>query len=77
MVNSINMLIITIVFLLFFFTFPWNAHAYLDPGTGSFVIQLAIAAIAGISFTAKIYWGKVRGFALDIFRRLKNKDKSE
>ena len=66
-----------ILTILLFLVFPLNAHAYLDPGTGSFVIQLAIAAIAGISFTAKIYWGKVRGFALDIFRRLKNKDKSE
>ena len=66
-----------ILTILLFLVFPLNAHAYLDPGTGSFVIQLAIAAIAGISFTAKIYWSKVRGFALYIFRRLKNKDKSE
>ena len=66
---------VIVIFLLFFI--PLNAYAYLDPGTGSLIVQLAIAAIAGISFTAKIYWGKVRGFALDIFRRLKNKNKSE
>ena len=27
--------------------FPAQAHAYLDPGTGSYFIQIALAAIAG------------------------------
>lgn len=42
------------------FLIPVNAYAYLDPGTGSFIIQLIIAAIAGVSFSAKIYWNKIK-----------------
>lgn len=47
-----------IAVLLFFL--PLNAHAYLDPGTGSFIVQLIIAAIAGVSFSVKLYWHKVK-----------------
>ncbi len=38
------------------------AHAYVDPGTGSYVIQLIIAAIAGLAFAVRIYWGRIKGF---------------
>ena len=37
------------------------AHAYVDPGTGSYVIQILIAALAGAAFAVKIYWGKIKG----------------
>jgi len=37
------------------------AHAYVDPGTGSYVIQIIIAALAGIAFAVKIYWGRIKG----------------
>jgi hypothetical protein len=37
------------------------AHAYVDPGTGSYVIQLLIAGLAGIAFAIKIYWGRIMG----------------
>lgn len=39
-----------------------EVHAYLDPGTGSILIQGLIAAIAGGLFTLRIYWQKVRNF---------------
>ncbi len=35
------------------------AHAYLDPGTGSILIQGLLAAIAGAAMTLKIYWGRI------------------
>jgi len=31
------------------------AHAYLDPGLGSYVIQIAIAAAVGAAFAVKIF----------------------
>jgi hypothetical protein len=37
------------------------AHAYVDPGTGSYVVQLLIAAIAGLAFALRIYWGRIKG----------------
>ena len=58
------------------FLIPINAHAYLDPGTGSFVVQLIIAAIAGVSFSLKIYWHKIKTkflpFLSKFFKREKN-----
>ena len=36
-----------------------KAHAYLDPGTGSIVLQGIIAGIAVAWFTIKTYWYKL------------------
>lgn len=36
------------------------AHAYIDPGSGSMVIQLLVAAIAGGLFTLKVYWRRLK-----------------
>lgn len=38
------------------------AYAYLDPGTGSLLIQAIIGAIAAVGITVKIYWHKLRVF---------------
>lgn len=35
-------------------------YAYLDPGTGSYVIQLLLAAIVGGLFAVKLYWRKLK-----------------
>jgi uncharacterized membrane protein len=42
------------------FTTP--AYAYLDPGTGSLLLQGLIATIAAGAATVSIYWHKVRSF---------------
>jgi hypothetical protein len=39
-----------------------DAHAYIDPGTGSYVAQLIIAALVGAGVAVKIYWGKIKAF---------------
>lgn len=38
------------------------AHAYLDPGTGSILLQGLIAAVAGGLVAARLYWSKVKQF---------------
>ena len=38
---------------------PLPAMAYLDPGTGSIILQGAIAGIAVAWFTIKLYWYKL------------------
>ncbi|MBT5483622.1 MAG: hypothetical protein HOH14_05590 [Gammaproteobacteria bacterium] len=35
------------------------AYAYLDPGTGSLILQGLIAGLAMISFTFKMWWYKL------------------
>ena len=34
---------------------------YLDPGSGSLVIQIAIAALLGLAVFFRSSWGKIRG----------------
>jgi hypothetical protein len=36
--------------------------AYLDPGSGSFLIQLAIAALLGLGIAVRASWGKIKGW---------------
>jgi hypothetical protein len=36
--------------------------AYLDPGSGSFLIQLLIGALVGMLVLLKSYWSRIRGF---------------
>lgn len=40
--------------------FPTAAFAYLDPGTGSFIIQGIIGAVVGGAFVIKLYWKRVK-----------------
>jgi len=37
------------------------AHAYLDPGTGSILLQGLLAAIAGGLVVGRLYWTKFKG----------------
>ncbi len=37
-----------------------NAYAYLDPGSGSIIIQAIIGALVGVGITLKIYWYKIK-----------------
>ena len=38
------------------------ALAYLDPGTGSLMIQMAIGAVAAAGAAVSVYWQKLRSF---------------
>jgi hypothetical protein len=39
-----------------------EAQAYLDPGTGSMILQMIIGGVLAISYTVKIYWRKIKAF---------------
>ncbi len=41
-----------------------NAYAYLDPATGSIVLQGIIAGIVGGWFVIKSYWHRIKAFFL-------------
>ena len=36
--------------------------AYLDPGTGSMLIQTLIAVVMGMTITIKIYWQRIKDY---------------
>jgi hypothetical protein len=60
--------------LLLFFN---NAYAYLDPGTGSYIFQLAIAAFVGTLFAVKLFWHKINTCLKNLFSRAKKKERIE
>jgi hypothetical protein len=35
------------------------AHAYLDPGTGSMILQLLLGGVAGVAVAGRFYWSKL------------------
>lgn len=51
---------INIARILFLVGLPIPAYAYLDPGTGSIILQGIIAGIASVSFAVKLYWHKLK-----------------
>ena len=42
--------------------FPMEAFAYLDPGTGSLLLQGVIAGAAAIGIAIKLYWNRILRF---------------
>jgi hypothetical protein len=48
--------------------------AYLDPGTGSIILQAAIGAILGSLLILKTYWYKISGSLRRLFASRKNVD---
>lgn len=38
------------------------AHAYLDPGTGSMILQGIIGAVVGGLIALKLYWSRLKEF---------------
>ena len=61
-----------IIFLSFFFL-TTNAHAYLDPGTGSIILQAIVGAFAAFFTSIYIFWNKVKNFFKKIFNKNKKK----
>ena len=35
-----------------------TAHAYLDPGTGSIILQVLLGGVAGLALACRLYWQK-------------------
>ena len=46
--------------------FSAAAHAYLDPGTGSILVQSLLAGIAGAVAVVSLYWQRVKRFFINL-----------
>jgi hypothetical protein len=54
------------------FIAPANAWAYLDAGSGSYIIQILIASIVGVAFAFKAFWIKMIHSIVRLFKKKKN-----
>ena len=59
MLRSFSLFLFIVGLTLFF---PKSADAYLDPGTGSSVLQLALAAFFAASFCLRLCWKRVKSW---------------
>lgn len=50
------------------------AYAYLDPGTGSIILQGLLASIAATMTIAGMYWQRIKSFLSSIFSPKKSTD---
>ena len=46
---------------------PTTAYAYLDPGTGSFILQMLIATFLGAFLYVRLAWDRTRLFFTRLF----------
>ena len=42
--------------------FALPAHAYLDPASGSMLLQMIVGGIAGAALAVKLFWHRILGF---------------
>ena len=63
-----------IIFLIFFTT---NSSAYLDPGSGNYILQIIVAFFASIFVSLKIFWSKITFYYYKLIGKKKNKTKNK
>ena len=49
----------SLLFFLIIVTFPAPAMAYIDPGSGSMLLQLILGGVAGLLVIIKLYWYRI------------------
>ena len=63
----------TIITLTLIFVLCFPAYAYLDPGTGSYFMQIVIATLLGAMYGIKHYWYKIKLFCIDLLSKFKKR----
>ena len=72
MIYSVRSKKIIIVMIVFFFVhviFIQKADAYLDPGTGSYILQVIIAASVAGLYIIKLFWNKIKAFFNNLLKK--------
>lgn len=72
-----NVISVLLVSLIASFGVIDSAFAYLDPGTGSMLIQLVLGGLAGIAVAGRLFWVQITGFFQGLFSRSKNEPVEE
>jgi len=74
--NLGHLISLAVLVALLYLILPQKAYAYLDPGTGSYMFQLAIALLAGGFFAIKLYWRRIKTFFGSVLSKRKNGGKN-
>jgi hypothetical protein len=61
-------LVLAMSALLFYST---ELMAYIDPGTGSYIFQVAITLAAGAVFAVKVFWKNIVNFFSSVIKKMR------
>lgn len=59
----------TLVIALLLLCIPSSLFAYIDPGSGSYIIQVIIAALLGGAVAIKVFWQRIKNFFTSRFAK--------
>lgn len=65
--------LLTVIYL----GFSREAYAYLDPGSGSYIVQMFIAAVVASLFAIKMFFAQIKDFFVRLFSKDKNSPPNE
>jgi hypothetical protein len=61
----------------FYIIFHHKLYGYLDPGTGSIIIQVVIAGLFGALFVIKLFWGTIKNLFKNLLCKRNKVEKNE
>jgi hypothetical protein len=68
--------IFPVLFFLICMIYPRDSFAYLDPGTGSYILQIFLGVIFGAFFILRDFRSKIKNFFINLFSKENKHDKS-
>jgi hypothetical protein len=74
----VNLGLCAVLFVFILANVAWprsDIEAYIDPGTGSLILQILLAALVGTGFAVKIFWANIKSFFSRLFS--KKRDNSD
>ena len=74
---SKRLLTICFFVMLFYLAFPPFAYAYLDPGTGSYILQLLVAGLVGGAFVINMFRTRIHAFFKKLFSRGETRQRTD
>ena len=73
--NSKFMINLIKFYFIIMMLFTSNAYAYLDPGTGSIILQAILGFVAAAIASISLYWTKFKLFMIRLFKKKEDKKK--
>ena len=65
-----------IISFIVYFSFIVKSFAYIDPGTGSIILQALMGLIAAAIATISFYWSKFKMIICKLFKKDKKREKN-
>ena len=69
-------MILLVFFILTFLMFQKPAYAYLDPGSGSYILQMLAGGLLAASFAIKTFWKNIKSFFTNLFSKKKKDERN-